>query len=291
MSQADILLIGGEGFIGSAFQSYCQQQGLKVVATTRKKLTDSWYFDLENSSTFDNFIEKIRHSGIKQVVFLAGITNNQSCLKDEVLSELLNVVNTNKLLSLLDGAGIFTIFLSSSQVFDHQTAFIQWDSEYSPTNRYGEQKVSVEKYIKAQRLNVAVVRLSKVISEDFPLFLKVIEQAKQRQTITLFSDYCAAPISLSYVCRYLLAIVELQKKGIYQLSGSDDLSYADMAKQLLTCLNLKADIIEQSATEKGITPTPFGSLSAYSQGYLDFNNQTFQNVLESCYRTRGDDNG
>lgn len=278
-----ILLIGGDSFIAQAYQYYCQQQGVSLFTTSRRNKLDNWYLDLSDEASFATFIDKIKLAEIKTVLLCAGITNNQACTENPTLSHLINVKNTNKLLSLLNQLAIFTVYLSSSQVFDHKTAFIQWDSDYAPTTLYGQQKVAVEQYIQLHQLNVAIVRFTKVIGENFPLFTNIIEQAKQQQPITLFDDYCAAPISLSYVCQYLFAVSQLQKKGIYQLSGDEDLSYADMAKQLLNHLQLDGQIITQSAQAKGVSPTPYGSLANFSQRQLAYNNQPFADVLSSTY--------
>ncbi|XPF96183.1 sugar nucleotide-binding protein [Colwellia sp. RE-S-Sl-9] len=279
----NILIIGGDGFIASACQTALPNAEVNVYTTSRKQKGGNWYFDLANIDSMDFLIENIKIKDINTVIFCAGMTSNAACIKQPHFSTLVNVNHTVLLLSKLNALGVFSIFLSSSQVFNHQTPFIEWQSDYSATTLYGQQKVQVETFITENKLNTAILRLTKVVGKGYALFDGIVDKAKTQQNIILFDDYCAAPISLNYVVDTLIAICEEKKSGIYQLSGAEDLSYAKMAELLLSYLDLKAEIIKISATSKGITPVLFGSLNAISSSELKLNNQSFTELLSAVY--------
>lgn len=279
----NLLIIGANSLIAQAYQSYCVANKIDVITTSRKPDGDEWYFDLADASSIEFLIEAIQKVNISVVLVCAAITSNVDCLNNRELSQKVNVSNTSLLLSKLNDIGIFSVFLSSSQVFNHQTANIDWQDSYSSTTLYGQQKVDVESFIKREQLNTAIVRLTKIIGSDFPLFGEAINKAKNKQIITVFDDYCAAPISVSYVVKYLAAIVEYKKNGVYQLSGAEDLSYAQMIERLLTYLNINAELDKVSARTKNILPVAFGSLTAFSPMTKVFKNQSFDDLLLTTY--------
>lgn len=279
----NFLIIGANSFIAQAYQSYCLKNHISVITTSRNPDGEQWNFDLANDLSIDLLIEKIKKADISVVLVCAAITNNMACSDNIELSQQINVKNTSLLLSKLNRCGVFSIFLSSSQVFNHQKPNINWQSAYSPVTLYGQQKVEVENFIQANHLNTAIVRLTKVIGQNFPLFKDVINKAKNKQGICLFDDYCAAPVSISYVVKFLASIAKHKTKGVYQLSGAEDLSYAQMAERLLIYLKLNADVNKVSAKTKNISPVPYGSLASYTPLKESFQNQTFDDLLLTTY--------
>lgn len=282
----NLLIIGANSFIAQEYRSYCLANNLNVITTSRKSEGEEWYLDLADASSIDFLIEKIQKTNISVVLFCAAITSNIDCLNNRELSKKVNVDNTSLLLMKLNNIGIFSIFISSSQVFNHQKSNIDWQNEYSPVTLYGEQKVDVETIIQRNQFNTAIVRLTKVIGNNFPLFQEAIKKAKNKQKITVFDDYCAAPLSISYVVKFITVIVKQKKSGVYQLSGAEDLSYAQMIERLLTFLNTKADLDKVSARTKNISPIAYGSLKAFSPMAEVFKNQSFDDLLLTTYFCR-----
>jgi len=280
----EILIIGGDSFIGLSLANSLEEKGLSFNQTSRKSPLDSWYLDLTVDSSIVNLIAKVKEKHISHIVFLVGITSEAKCQNTPELAEKINVTNTCKLLDALNKLNIFIVYLSSSQVFNHQQPFIPWNENYSPITLYGEHKVKVEQYIKANISNAAIVRLTKVIGHKFTLFEQVLSKAENKQEIELFGDYCAAPISLFFVNSFLCELLIYKKVGIFQLSGKEDLSYAEMAKQLLSRQFIPGKIKSVLAQSKEISPTPYGSLQMKSYDMLKIDNQSFSEVLDDYFR-------
>jgi hypothetical protein len=75
----------------------------------------------------------------------------------------------------------------------------------------------------------------------------------------------------------------LKSLGVFQLSGKEDLSYAEMAKQLLSRQFMPGKIKSVLAQSKGITPTPYGSLQMKSYDKFKADNQSFSEVLDDYF--------
>jgi dTDP-4-dehydrorhamnose reductase len=280
----EILIVGGDSFIGMSLANTLAEKGLSFNQTSRKSSSNYWYLDLTINSSLVKLIAKVKEKKISHVVFLAGITSEAKCQNTPELAEKINVTNTCKLLDALNKLNVFIVYVSSSQIFNHQQPFIPLNENYSPITLYGEHKVEVERYIKMNILNAAIVRLTKVIGHKFTLFEQVLSKAKNNQEIELFGDYCAAPISLFFVNDFLCELLIYKKVGIFQLSGKEDLSYAEMAKQLLARQLTPRKVKSVLAKSKGITATPYGSLQMNSYAKLKAEPQSFSQVLDDYFR-------
>jgi dTDP-4-dehydrorhamnose reductase len=280
----EILIIGGDSFIGESLASSFEEKDLSFKKTSRKSPLDYWYLDLAADFYFHNFIAKVQENKISHVIFLAGITTESKCQNDPVLAEEINVTNTCKLLCELQKINVFIVYLSSSQVFNHQRSFIPWYEEYSPVTLYGQHKVAVEQFIKANISNSSIVRLTKVIGYKFTLFEQILDKTRNNQEIELFGNYFAAPISLVLVNSFLYQLLISKNVGVFQLSGSEDLSYVEMACRLLSKKSLSGKVKSVLAETKGIKPTPYGSLKANSTNSLKIENQSFSEVIDDYFR-------
>ena len=276
------LIVGGNSVIAKHLveQLTIQSAIPEYYVTQRQDIDAQWYLDLSNKASIDALLNTINLEKITMVVVLAAVTSNAACLENKAYSKQVNVTNTQYLLQQLTARSVFSVYLSSSQVFDHQNAKIAFDHTYCPTTLYGKQKVSVERFIQQHKLNVAIVRMTKVIGAYFPLFEQVIDGAKTNQKTSLFNDYCAAPITINFACDALIQIMLSKKTGVYQLSGAEDLSYYDMAKRLVKQLSLTANIIGVSSATKNITPCLYGSLLPYCPSELNFKAQPFSEVID-----------
>lgn len=252
-------------------------------ATSRNKKSNFHYFNLAETSTWQSLVELLKQGYFSSAILLAGITTNGQCSQNKKLAEKVNVTHTCLLLSLFNKHNLFSVFISSSQVFDHKTAFIPWQAEHSPTTLYGIQKSLVENHIQEHKLDCAVLRVSKVIGDKFPLFEQILQHARARKSIALFDDYCAAPVSCSLVCQNIITILSQKIAGGYQCSGKEDISYAEMAKRLFAHLSISGNIVPTSAKTKNLSPVKYGSLKAYSSASFTLKNQTFEQLLMQIY--------
>jgi len=280
----EILIIGGDSFIGKSLVHSFEEKALSFNRTSRKSSSDYWYLDLEVESSLIDLITKVQEKKISHVIFLAGITTESKCQDDTELAEKINVTNTCRLLCELQKINVYIVYLSSSQVFNHQRSFIPWNESYSPVTLYGQHKVAVEQYIKANIPNAAIVRLTKVIGHKFALFEQILSKAKNKQEIELFGNYCAAPISLVFVNYFLHELLVSKSLGVFQLSGTEDLSYVEMAYRLLSRKTLSGKVKSVLAETKGIKPTAYGSLKANSTNKLKIDNQNFYEVIDDYFR-------
>ena len=124
------------------------------------------------------------------------------------------------------------MFLSTNAVFDGRKPLAAVDDPVNPKTEYGRQKAEAEKQLLGLGGGVAVIRLGKVIYPDMPLFQSWITDLKAGRIIRPFRDLVFAPLSLAAAAIFLIKIARGKTGGIFQLSGPEDITYAEAAAWL-----------------------------------------------------------
>tara|TARA_Y100000589_G_C27183311_1_gene641677 strand:- start:1407 stop:2258 length:852 start_codon:yes stop_codon:yes gene_type:complete len=236
-STADVAIIGGDSFIGRNLYIYLKNIGLEVFCTSHKKKKDFIHLDLLDSSSKWPKIKS------KVAIICAGVTSIEKCNLNKE-SYTINVNSTIKLIDKLTADGIFTIFLSSSQVFNGMIPNSSRENFCNPLSVYGEHKYIVEKKIIKDISNKCILRITKIINKSLPIFHDIYSKLNDGKKIKVFKNYFISPVTIDLTCNIILKIIKLKKEGIYQLSSSDQISYFDMANLYVENLGLNNHLIE-----------------------------------------------
>ncbi len=231
------LIIGGDSTIGRQLARILKKLQQPFICTSRKKNIyegNSLFLDLRDN--LDGWEPPQR---LKAVFFCAAITSMEFCEKEVSISRLVNVVNTVKLIKKLSQSETPVIFLSSNQVFDGLSSYPDEKALTSPQTEYGHQKRNVEEAIEEIKINHSIVRVTKVINNNYKLFDNWISCLKQGIPIDAFVDYYFSPVPINTLGNILIQIAESKEGGVWHVSGNKDISYYDAA--LLIAKSVGAD--------------------------------------------------
>lgn len=247
-----VLVIGVNGLIGSSLAELAQRDGIDWIGTSRKAKADAdaiKELDLLNDDQIRNlsFRPKITY-------LCAAETNIRTCQSNPEATGKINIEQTVKLAKHLHQAGSAIVFLSSNLVFDGNHPHVRPEQMTAPQTEYGRQKAEAEKILLGELERVAVVRLTKVVHQDFALFKEWLSALCQRRAIRPFSDMPFCPIELSVVAEELWVLSRDFTPGIFQLSGDADLSYASAAQFLAHCRGIDLELVKpQTTAEAGFS--------------------------------------
>ena len=240
------LVIGGDSFIGRRLRIHIIGEHKPVLWTSKRKESSSnMYLNLDQ--------EKIVWEppyGVKAAFFCAAKTSILECEKNPEETRKVNVKNTLKIIKMLCERSIPVVYLSSSLVFDGETCYPDESAKTSPVTEYGYQKSLVEKELINMGAAHNVVRLSKVISNDYPLFQNWVSRLKQQKEIEAFCDYYFSPLSVGFVSRILFDIARLQKGGVWHISGNRAVSYYEAALALAETIGVPSKLVVKRHAEK-----------------------------------------
>lgn len=246
-----ILIVGGDGVIGTALNDAILLQKGCVICTTRRRQAVSQerlFLDLQDASSVNDF----DISDYRIAYFCAGLSKYSDVETNASAGERINVTNTLLLCSRLMEAGCAIVFLSTAAVFDGEHPYPGEADPACPNTRYGRQKHQVEQSLMdlRQRLNaqVMIVRLTKVMAPDMPLINGWRNSLTRGEVIAPFMDLRLSPVSLSYAVAGLLSIGTLKESGTFHLSGKNDMTYADIARELLLRWRYPASLIDPATS-------------------------------------------
>jgi dTDP-4-dehydrorhamnose reductase len=194
---------------------------------------------------------------ISTATICAAITKAQACKDDPAYTAKVNVQGISSLIGNLVAAGAFVIFLSTNQVFDGERPFQLPNAPLSAVTEYGRQKAEVEHRLGQYGDSVAIVRFAKILGPHASLIPGWVQTLRAGKIIHPFTDMTMAPVPLSCAVTVLTLIGQLRLSGIIQVSGQEDITYAEAAHFGAEALGVDPQLIQPvKAAEQGAYTEP-----------------------------------
>lgn len=246
------LVVGGDSTIGSALAQVLALRGHDVYTTTRRSnapRANVIHLDLAQPAAGWPALLQV------DVAYLcAAVTKMDTCEDEPERTYRINVTHTLQLADRLRGSGARIVFLSTNQVFDGGAPARRVDEPVNPPHEYGRQKAEAERHLLAHG-GAAVLRLTKVMPAPLPILGQWERDLRARKNIEAFGDLRFSPVPLAAVTEALCDLGERKAEGIFHLSNSSDISYADAARALAQRLGAGQErVVAVSARERGIRP-------------------------------------
>jgi dTDP-4-dehydrorhamnose reductase len=244
------MVVGADGLVGGALARALTANGRIVHCTTRREPVSGGrlFLDLADSS--------VAHTPLPDVeaaIICASVNGFARCRTDPAAAYRVNVEGTELLTRRLVSRGCRILYLSSSAVFDFSRPHMRADCPVCPTTAYGMNKALAERMVLTSHAANAVVRLTKVLARNAPLFQSWVKALRSRRAVTAYSDLHFCPITEDYAAKAIIKILQQGDGGIYQVSGADDISYANAARHLARRMGIDEDrVIAERAVSHGI---------------------------------------
>ena len=214
------LIVGSSSTIGKHLSRSYKVKKKKFSTTGRK--TGDFHLDLSTVHNDYSFLPIT-----KTAVICAAETAIKVCENDPYSTRILNYYNTLNLVRHLVGKGTFVLILSTSLVFANDNYENHEGKIPKACCEYARQKADLEQKVLTFSKQTAVLRLSKVIHEDYVLFNDWIKSLKLNAPITPYSNKFFSPIWIEEVVNLITKILEGRYSGIWHLSGDKISSFTD----------------------------------------------------------------
>ena len=257
-----VLVVGSTGTIGHQLSVALSQNGVEVLATSRKTNLEKNLIQLDLAD-ISGLVEVIKKQKVLDAAVLcAGVTNLRECERNPDVTSQINLKSQLTLAeSLLNVGAKRVVCLSSNQVFDGETANTNKFAKYAPKTEYGRQKAIAETELLKLGQAVRVIRLTKVLSEDNSLLKDWVSKLKLGQEIKAFVDVMVSPVILDDTVRVITEVIASENESVTQFSATDEISYFDMARFVAKFLQVDVGlVIAQNAEEVGEIPLVHASL-------------------------------
>lgn len=240
-----LLLVGADSEICAVAARHLSELGTRVLATTRRPervAADRPYLDLSRS--LDSWRTP---PGIAGACIFAAVARLQACDIDPAASYFINVTQTVSLAERLIAQGVPVLFLSSNQVFDGSIPHTPADSPRCPVSEYGRQKACAEQALArhiAAGAPVAILRFAKIVSPEMALLRQWSVALEAGKPLSAFVDMMLAPTPVDTAAVAIARMLREGARGIYQVTGPRDVSYADLARHLAEKVGADSALVE-----------------------------------------------
>ncbi|MGE4167832.1 MAG: WbuC family cupin fold metalloprotein [Xanthobacteraceae bacterium] len=247
--------MGGDSELGAATRDYLRSRNQPVLVTTRRRNLASperFYFDI-----LDFPDDWAPPAGVDAACIFVSVARLLDCANDPMASARVNIEQTLRLIDRLTASGIYVLFLSSNQVFDGQSVAVAPTASPRPVSEYGRQKAATERAIferMAKGAPLGILRLSKVISPNFPLIQDWIDTLAHGKPIQAFNDMTLAPVPDSLVSAAIEGLLKSKSTGVFQLSGPRDVTYFDIGCYIAKELGADPKLVRSIRANDGGMP-------------------------------------
>jgi dTDP-4-dehydrorhamnose reductase len=253
------LIVGVNSEIGSATANLIRARGGKVLATTRRPVASADQVRLDFDAPIERFMIP---EGVRCACIFAAVARLAACEADPVGSTRINVTQTIALVDRLAARRVYTLFLSTNQVFSGDRPHVPADAAFSPISEYGRQKAETERMLAARMAGgapIGVLRLAKVVSPDMALVAAWKRELAAGRSIRAFGDMTMAPTPIDTVATSIVRLMEDRLPVVAQLTGPRDVTYAEVGYLLAAKAGVDPRLVEpvtalESGVPKGSTP-------------------------------------
>lgn len=251
-----LVITGSNGLLGQKIVNQCLKHGINFIATSKgvnrnNNCPDKHYVSLDICDK-----EAIFHclSTLKptHVIHTAAMTNVDQCELNPAECQEINVEATQNLWSISTDLGIHFQLLSTDFVFDGLKGNYSENDTPNPLSIYAQSKVDAEKLLlDSTNSDWSIVRTIIVYGQGDNLSRTNIicwakETLAKKQPMKIIDDQFRAPTwadDLAWAC---IRICELNKKGIYHISGPETMSVFEIVTRVANYYGLETNGIERT---------------------------------------------
>ena len=195
------------------------------------------------------------------VVNCIGLTNVEACEEDEKLADYTNVAIAKNIAQASKDSKVKLVHISTDHLFDGELAYASEKEKKVPVNVYGRTKSHGEDVVLDIHPDALVIRTNFFGwgPSYKPSFSDKILKSLERSTpIQLFDDVYYTPISVACLRESILALLEKNAFGVYNVTSSERISKYEFGCRLADVFGFAKTLIEPVSIESktGLTQRP-----------------------------------
>jgi len=246
-----ILIIGASGFVGEKIYNVLSSDFEVIGTYSTKKKHNFEHLDMSNRESVIKLISKIKPN---VVIHTAGITNVDFFEENPEEIQRVNIQGAKNIIHACLKINSKLIDISTDYVFDGEKGNYTEEDRPNPISVYGKAKLEEEDLVKNSGLNYLILRISVPYgynaSYDKQTFEKwIINNLKNNKEIKVIDDQFNTPTLIDDIANAVKKLIELNRTGIYHVTGSEKISRYDFALKVTEIFGLNEDLIKKLKTK------------------------------------------
>ena len=201
-----LLLTGADGQLGRALAPRLAERG-EVIPTTLMGVDDTRALDLSDRNALRTLLDELRPDLIFNAAAYTAVDRAES---EPALAHAINAEAPGVMADWAAAHGAGLVHFSTDYVFDGRKGapYVEGDAT-APLNVYGASKLEGERAVAASGCRQVTLRTSWVYASRGENFvLKMLELARDRESLNVVSDQVGRPTWAGNLARYALATVD-----------------------------------------------------------------------------------
>lgn len=248
-----ILITGSNGLLGQKLvHKLSKDSEVQLIATARgeNRLSNKEGYVYQSLDiTNKDEVEKVIADHKPDVVInTAAMTNVDACESDKEGCDKLNVDAVQYIVDACKANQSHLVHLSTDFIFDGEDGPYDEEATPNPISYYGESKLKAEEIVLKSGLDAAILRTVLVygIAEDMSrsnIALWAKGALSKGQQINVVDDQFRSPTLAEDLADGCILAAKQKAKGIYNISGKDQLSVLEIVQQVADFWKLDKSLI------------------------------------------------
>lgn len=248
-----ILITGSNGLLGQKLvHKLSKDPEVELIATARgeNRLSNKEGYtyqslDITDEKAVSETISKFKPDSL---IHTAAMTNVDACEADKEGCDKLNVDAVKYIADACKTNNVHLVHLSTDFIFDGEDGPYDEEAEPNPLSYYGESKLKAEEIVLKSGLDAAILRTVLVygIAEDMSrsnIALWAKGALQKGQKINVVDDQFRSPTLAEDLADGCILAAKQKAKGIYNISGKDQLSVLEIVQQVADYWKLDKSLI------------------------------------------------
>lgn len=248
-----ILVTGSNGLLGQKLVKKLKEDpAVDLIATARgeNRLTDQvGYHYVPLDITDEAMVEEVISQMAPDVVInTAAMTNVDACESDKENCDKLNVDAVRYIVDSCKRHGIHLVHVSTDFIFDGTAGPYREEDKPAPLSYYGLSKLKAEQVVQESGIDAAIIRTVLVygIAEDMSrsnIVLWAKGALEKGGPINVVDDQFRSPTLAEDLADGCILAAQKRAKGIYNISGEDQLSVLQIVQEVCDFWGLDRSLI------------------------------------------------
>jgi dTDP-4-dehydrorhamnose reductase len=206
-------------------------------------------------------IEEIKKLEPDLIIHCAAMTDVDKCETDREAASKVNVFGTENVVRAAEYLGCRLIHISTDAVFDGKKGMYTESDRPNPANYYGKTKLDAEKIV--SKLKDSVIVRTNIYGWNLlpkqSLAEWMIEKLRKKEALPAIKDIYTTPMLVNNLGRALEEIYEKDKRGIYNVAGSERASKLEFANAIAKVFSLNGKLIKPISSKELKFKAPRGA--------------------------------
>ncbi len=260
-----ILIVGCHGLLGQKLvETFSRQSGytLKLASIEDRSFfqeasLDYIQLDITSRNAVKDVVEQF-HPDV--ILNAAAYTDVDGCEKERELAWRVNVGGVENLLAAARGSQTKIVHISSDYIFDGTSGPYSEEDIPNPLSYYGKTKLASENALRGGDVPYAILRtmilygIARNVRSNFVLW--VASNIRDEKRIKVVDDQIGNPTLADDLAYAILKVVELNKSGVYHVSGPELISRYDFAVKIAQVFGGDEKLIAPMKTSDFNQPAP-----------------------------------